>query len=80
MTRTDVMQSWGLSLEGGRPCRVADIAPHGIAQEMGLEAGSFILAVNKVDVRSKSHRQVVAALKATKHTLVLTIVVSHALW
>jgi hypothetical protein len=76
LTRSDVAQSWGLSLEGGRPCRVADIAPGGIAQEAGLEEGRFVLAVNKVDVRAKSHRQVVAALKATKHTLILTIVVS----
>eukprot|EP00045_Choanoeca_perplexa_P014070 m.163561 g.163561 ORF g.163561 m.163561 type:complete len:721 (+) comp16554_c0_seq1:99-2261(+) len=74
MSRKDVEQSWGFSLEGGRPCRVAELTPDGVAHGAGLVEGTFILAVNKVDVRSKSHRQVVAALKAAKRSLVLTVV------
>jgi hypothetical protein len=42
-----------------------------------LEAGTFLINLNKVDVRSRSHGQVVHALKAAGKVLLMTTVVRH---
>ncbi|EDQ84224.1 uncharacterized protein MONBRDRAFT_13006 [Monosiga brevicollis MX1] len=67
-------QSFGLVLEGGRPCRVSEIVPGSPADVGGVTAGTYVLAVNRTDVRSWRHGQVVKILQQATKGVLLTIV------
>ncbi len=69
--------SFGLTLlhDEERVCNcVGDLAPNGVASSSGLiKLGDYIVAVNQVDARGKSHDEVVSLIAASRPSMKLAI-------